>query len=69
MERASPQPILEDEESSEPLTFVALPVSMYKTLSDAATARGMTFAQAFGKMVDDFLKTTPIEEVTDGVDL
>jgi hypothetical protein len=67
MERARPQPIPEDEpeSESEALTFVALPVSLYKALSDAAAARGMTFAQAFGKMVDGFLAEAPVEEEQD----
>lgn len=40
------------------LYFLAMPLETYKKMSDAAAERGLTFAQALGKAIDDFLLKT-----------
>ncbi len=39
------------------LYFVAMPLEVYRAMSDAAAKRGQTFAQALGKAVNDYIGT------------
>lgn len=48
------------------MMFVALPMPTVKALSDAASARNMTFAQVLAAAIDEFLKKTESRGVPSG---
>jgi len=41
------------------LSFFALPAPLFRYLTDAATARGMTLAQLLSEAVSRYIKETP----------
>jgi hypothetical protein len=43
----------------EGLAFIAMPVETYKAFSDAAMARGLTFAQALQQAFSQWLAAAP----------
>lgn len=57
--RAVALPLPQSDSPGEDLYFFAVPLATHRAISDVASKRGLTFAQAMQQAVDAWMRDTP----------